>query len=507
MKKSSIFIALGSFATGLILAAFIFVYLPSSEEAPQAVTQSPRSQDLSPNLYASEPSAAAQYRRTDLNFAEIAERISPAVVYIEAEKVERVNIRGFFDDFPLDDFWKRFFNEPEDRETERRSTSSGTGFFITSDGYLVTNNHVVENSVRVTVTSLDGKQYKAEVIGMDGETDLALVKVDVEDFAYAELGDSDSLKVGEWVVAIGNPLGLTHTVTAGIVSAKGRLFPQNVINLTYQDFIQTDAAINRGNSGGPLLNMAGEVIGINTLIFGPTGGNIGIGFAISSDLAKKVVDQLREQGRVVRGFLGVTVYAVTEDTKDIHQVEEARGAVVDDVEEGSPADKAGLQRYDVITEVQGEPVEDQNDLTFKIAEIRPGTKVDLTVVRDGRSRTVEVKIAEKGSQEEPVDTREPSETELGLGVDEMTPRIARRYGYQTTEGLLITEIKPGSEAARKGLQRGDLILDADKQPMKTVRDLEKTIDKKKPGEVVLLRIRREGRGGTQDFIVTLRIPE
>ena len=506
MKKSSVLIALGSFFAGLILAAFIFVYMPSSEEAPQTLSQEPAAPELSSNLYAAE-APSPQVRKTDLDFPEIAARISPAVVYIEAEKVQRVQVRGFFDDLPLDDFWRRFFNEPEDRETERRSTSSGTGFFINPDGYLITNNHVVENSVKVTVTDLEGKDYQAEVIGTDAETDLALLKVEGRNFPFANLGDSESLQVGEWVVAIGNPLGLTHTVTAGIVSAKGRLFPQELINLTYQDFIQTDAAINRGNSGGPLLNMNGDVIGINAIIFGPSGGNIGIGFAISSDLAKKVIGQLRENGRVVRGYLGVTVYAVTEDTKEIHQVKEARGAVVDEVEEDSPAAKADLQRYDVITEVDGQPVEDQNDLTFKIAEIKPGTKVNVTVVRDGKEQTIPIKIAEKGTREEPAEPEEPSGTELGLGVDEMTPRLARRYGYRTTEGLVITEIKQGSEAARKGLQRGDLILDADKVPMKTVKDLEKIINKKKAGQVVLLRIRREGRSSNQDFIVTLRIPE
>jgi len=504
MKKTSILIALGSFIAGLILAAFVFVYIPGSDDTELA-TQVKSQAELTSHLYADTPTPAPQ-SRTDMNFAEIAERISPAVVFIQAEKVQKVRTRGFFDDFPLDDFWRRFFNEPDQRETERRSTSSGTGFFITQDGYLVTNNHVVEGAVDVTVTLKDGKDFRAEIIGTDAETDLAVVRIEGNDFPHAELGDSQALKVGEWVVAIGNPLGLNNTVTAGIVSAKGRLFPQEVINLSYQDFIQTDAAINRGNSGGPLLNMKGEVIGINTLIFGPTGGNIGIGFAISSDLAKKVIDQLKDSGRVVRGYLGVGVYAVTDETKEIMEVEEAHGAWVDEVTEGSPADKAGLQRYDVIVAIDGEPIKDSMDLTFKVAAIKPGTKVDLTIIREGAERTVEVKIGERNAQEPAEPEESTSGTELGLGVDEMTPRIARRYGYRTTEGLVITEIKPGSEADRKGLQVGDLILEADKQKMESVSDLEKIIDKKKAGQVVLLRIRREQRG-SQDFIVTLRIPE
>ena len=504
MKKTSIIIALSSFFAGLVLAAFVFVYTPKSDTQPADQISGPKS-EISTNLYAAEP-RMSQMGRPDQNFAEIAERISPAVVYIVAEKVEKVQSRSFFDN-SFEDFWKRFFNEPESQETERRSTTSGTGFFIGADGYVVTNNHVVEKAVAVTVTLLNGKDYKAEVIGTDEETDLALIRIKGDDFPYTNFGNSDALKVGEWVVAIGNPLGLNHTVTAGIVSAKGRLFPQEVINLTYQDFIQTDAAINRGNSGGPLLNMAGEVIGINTLIFGPGGGNIGIGFAISSDLANKVIDQLKEEGRVVRGYLGVSVLAVEEDTMDILQVDEAVGAYILSVEADSPADKVNLQKYDVIIGVNGEPVKDPVELTFKVAEIKPGSKVGLDIIRDGKKQTLQVKIGEKNAQEI-TKTEEASGTELGLGVDEMTPRIARRFGYQTTEGLVITEIKPNSEADKKGLRQGDLILEADKKKLESVSDLEKIIDKKKPGQVVLLQIRREGgRGGSQDFIVTLRIPE
>lgn len=503
MKKTSVIIALTSFIAGLMLAGFVFMNYPKTDDVPQVSQGMQPASEMSSRLYA-EDRPAAQTVRTDLNFADIAERISPAVVYIEAEKLEKVQARGF--DSPFEDFWRRFFDEPGDREQERRSTSSGAGFLISQDGFCVTNNHVVEHSIEIRVISLEGKEFKAEVIGTDAESDLALIKIKGKDFPYVALGNSEALKVGEWVVAIGNPLGLNHTVTAGIVSAKGRLFPD--LNLPYQDFVQTDAAINRGNSGGPLLNMSGEVIGINTLIFGSTGGNIGIGFAISSDLAKKVITQLKENGRVIRGWLGVSVVALTEDTKDTFEVEEAQGAWIYTVEENSPAEKAKLQKYDVITAVNGVPVEDSNDLTFKIAETKPGTKIDMTIVRDGKEQTVAVKVGEKG-EGEPEKPEAASGTELGLGVTEMTPRIARQYGYRSTEGLVITEITPGSEADRKGLQMGDLILEADRKKMEAVKDLEKIIDDKKPGQVVLLNVRREGRGrgGSQDFIVTLRIPE
>lgn len=499
--RKTLLITLVSFLAGLTLAAFIFVYVPKSDAGKVLQAQNP-AEELSNNLYAEEK-AAPQRSRTDVEFASIADKISPAVVYIEAEKVERVRVNNFFNS-PFD-FWDRFFDIPrdrQDREQEQHSMASGSGFFISPDGYLVTNNHVVEKAVEVTVTTLSEKQYKAEVIGTDPETDTALLKVDAEDLPYAEFGSSEALQVGEWVLAIGNPLGLTHTVTAGIVSAKGRLIPN--LNLTYQDFIQTDAAINMGNSGGPLLNARGEVIGINTIIFAPSGGNIGIGFAISSDLAKKIIPQLRENGKVVRGYLGIGAYSVTEDVLDVLQVEEKTGAWIAKVDTDSPADKAGLQDYDVIMAVDGRPVKDANDLTFKIAEIKPGSRVDLTIMRDGKEKTVSVKIGEKdeSSVEEP-----EAKTGKGIGitVQEMTARLARRYGYEIQEGVVIVEIEPYSQAARAGLKVGDVIIEADRQETVTVKDLERILDKKRAGESVLLRIHR--RGSSDSFMVTIRIPE
>ncbi len=500
MRKTSL-IALISFFAGLILAAFIFVYVPRGNEGNILQAQIP-AEEMSANLYAAE-STVPQRIRADLDFASIADKISPAVVYIVAEKVEKVRVRGFFNS-PFE-FWDRFFDAPrdkQDREQEQHSMSSGSGFFISPDGYLVTNNHVVEKAVEVTVTTLSEKQYKAKVIGTDPETDTALLKVDADNLPFAEFGSSEELNVGDWVLAIGNPLGLNHSVTAGIVSAKGRLIP--TLNLTYQDFIQTDAAINMGNSGGPLLNTQGEVIGINTIIFAPSGGNIGIGFAISSDLASKVIPQLRESGKVVRGYLGIGAYSVTDDVLAVLQVKEKSGAWIAKVDPESPAEKAGLQDYDVITAVDGKLVKDSNDLTFKIAEIQPDSRIDLTIMRDGKEKTVNVKIGEKNKD----DVGEPEvKTGKGIGitVQELTPRLAQRYRYEIDEGVVIVEIEPYSQAAKAGLKVGDVIVEADRKETVSVKDLEKILDKKKAGEAVLFRVHR--RGSLDDFMVTIRIPE
>jgi len=298
MKKITI-ISLISFAAGLILAAFLFVYYPKNE--PQtAFLQETESAPLSSNLYASPP----QQPNAKLDFAAVAEKISPAVVSITSTRVEkRKTSSNLFNDSPFDDFWDRFFGTPRGQEQEYRQEVRGTGFFISSDGYILTNNHLVEKAIEIKIKSLQGEEYEAEVIGADPQTDLALIKVKGKNLPYTELGKSEELKVGEWVLAIGNPLGFANTVTAGIVSAKGRLIRGIINELPYQDFIQTDAAINRGNSGGPLVNMRGKVIGINSMIFSPSGGSIGIGFAISSKLAKNIVSQLKENGRVIRGYI------------------------------------------------------------------------------------------------------------------------------------------------------------------------------------------------------------
>lgn len=500
--KKILLVSLISFCLGLMLAGYIFVYLPE-KDSPSSYLQKPAEASLSTALYAAPPAQT----RVVLDFSEIADKVGPAVVEIEAEKVERR--RAFGGDI-FEDFWRFFGNpldRPRDKEEEYRYDSRGSGFLISADGYVLTNNHIVEKAVKVRVTTLDSKEYSAEVIGTDPLTDLALLKVKGKDLPFAELGDSAQLKAGEWVLAIGNPMGFEHTVTAGIVSAKGRQLGLAANGPYYQDFIQTDAAINPGNSGGPLVNVRGEVVGINSMISTTSGGNIGIGFAIPSNLAKKVVTQLKEKRRVIRGYLGVRgIYDIDEDSKKVLDLKSTQGAMIQEVEPGTPADKAGFKRYDVIVEVDSKPVKDANDLLFKIAEIEPGTKVEIKVVREGKEKILTATITERSSTEASA-TQESSDKDLGFRVTELTPRLAQRYGLRTQEGLLVIEISRYSEADRKGMESGDIILEADRKEVTQVSDLESVLKRKEPGDSLMLLVRTESRRSAQDRIVILNIPE
>lgn len=503
MKKTSITIALVSFGLGLLIAGSIFMFVPDKDIQEAAVNE-PVSSTLASPLYAAAPTSAVQ-AKPDQDFTGIAERLGPAVVSILAEKVEKRSAFGFDD--PFDDFWNRFFDSPRqrDREQEYRARSQGTGFFISADGYILTNNHIVENAVKVTVTSLDGDEYTAEVVGTDAKTDLALLKVKTSGHAFASLGDSTRLKVGEWVLAIGNPLGMAHTVTAGIVSAKGRQLP-GMNAPTYQDFIQTDASINRGNSGGPLVNMQAEVVGVTSMIYSPSGGSIGIGFAIPSNLAEKVIAQLKDQGKVVRGYLGITILPVNEDLRKLLKLESKQGAVINSVTEDSPAAKAELKTYDVVLKLGDQPIKDATDLMFKVADLKPGTRIDLTIIRDGKQIIVPVKIGTLDNEEEPA-ASESTENDIGISVTQLTSGLAERYGLQTQEGLLVTDVRRYSEAEDKGIRKGDIILEANQKAVKTVRQLQSALKDLKAGDPIMLLIRRENNRTFQDAIVVLRIPE
>ena len=495
--RKVVWISLASFALGILLAGYIFVYLPDKKAETRSFLEQPAA---SGGLFAGE----APQVRPDLDFVKVSDKVGPAVVKIECEKVERQSAMGM-PDMPGDDFWERFFGSPRQRPQEYKSTVQGTGFFISADGYILTNNHIVESAQKTKVFTVQGDEFAAKIIGTDPKTDVALIKIEAKNNPYAELGDSSKVQVGEWVLAIGNPLGMEHTVTAGIVSAKGRQLGLGDNN--YEDFIQTDAAINRGNSGGPLVNMKGEVIGINSNILTPTGGSIGIGFAIPANMAKKVVLQLKEKGKVVRGWLGVSILTqpIDEDTRKLLNLPSRKGALLNSVEANSPAEKAGMKQYDVVIAMDGQPINDNNDLRMKIADIKPGTKIDLKIIRDGKERTITAVIAELEETTEKAGATNETR-DVGLSVTALTPRLAQRYGLRTPKGLIITEITPGSDAHRKGLQPTDIILEVNREKVATEEDWNAIVSKKKSGDALLLLVRREADGQSQDFIVTIRIP-
>ena len=504
--KKYVWIAVSSFALGLLLAGYVFLYHPERNAAPADAfaKATPASPAPASNLFGS----PLPQEKATLDFVSIAEKIGPAVVRIEAERREQTPSQGFGNDWPFgDDFFNRIFPQPRQGQPETRTVPvGGTGFFISADGYILTNNHMVEKdkTTQITVTTLAGDEYDAKIIGTDPGTDLALIKIEAKNQPFAELGDSSLVKVGEWVLAIGNPLGMNNTVTAGIVSYKGR----SIDTQSYQDFIQTDAAINRGNSGGPLINLKGEVIGITSSILtsGFEGNNIGIGFAIPSNIAKKVVVQLKDKGRVIRGRLGVSIYPreLTEGMVKRLQLKSKAGALISSVESDSPAEKAQIKQYDFIVQVNGEPVKNGDDLRFKIADIQPGSKVNLVLIRDGKEVKAVATVDELNPEREKGQIASPDK-DIGVSVIALSPSSARRYGVKTTEGLLITDVRQGSEADRENLAAGMIILEVNRKKMTSVKDFDDILKRTASGDEVILLVRQETDTRSQDFIATVKV--
>jgi serine protease Do len=378
--------------------------------------------------------------------------VSPAVVNISTTQVVKFNRPRMRNPFgqqdPFDEFFNNFFGRMP-KEQKRRSL--GSGFIVSSDGYILTNNHVVEKADEVTVTLLDKEEFKAKVVGTDPKIDIALIKIDAKKkLIYVTLGDSDKLEVGEWVVAIGNPFGLGHTVTAGIVSAKGRIIGSG----PYDDFIQTDASINPGNSGGPLFNLKGEVVGINTAI---VQGGQGIGFATPVQLARSVLDQLKEKGKVTRGWLGVYIQPLTPDAAENLGISGRRGALVSDVTSGGPAEKAGIRSGDVIVGFNGKEIRDEHELPQAVASTKPGKTVDVRLLRDGKETTVAVTIAEMAGEPGKPAGGHDLPKNLGLTVQDITPEIAQRFQIEDTKGVVVTDVEDGSPADEAGFNEGDII--------------------------------------------------
>jgi serine protease Do len=430
------------------------------------------------------------------NFAKLAEMAGPAVVNIRTVKT----IKGggpVFRHFqrgprgrehPFNDFFEKFFGEEMQREYKQPSL--GSGFIIDKKGYVVTNNHVIEGADQIKVKLDDDHEFDAEVVGRDPNTDLALLKINSEkDLPVLKLGDSDNLKIGHWVVAIGSPFGLERTVTAGIVSAKGRVIGSG----PYDDFIQTDASINPGNSGGPLLNMDGEVVGINTAIIA---SGTGIGFAIPVNLAKDIIAQLKSEGEVTRGWLGVAIQDLTREMAEYYGLKDRKGVLVADVFKGDPADKAGIQAKDIILGVNDQRVETSRQLTSMIAGLKVGETATVEVFRDGKKKTFSVKLAKRNDAK--LSARgTPSEREkeeLGIRVTELTTEMAQRFNLGDTTGVVVVGVGPGSKGAEAGVQVGDIIKEINHQAIETVNDYTEAVQKIKSGDSINLFVWRKNAG-------------
>jgi serine protease Do len=370
-----------------------------------------------------------------------------------------------------------------------KRTSLGSGVIATTDGYILTNNHVVEDADEINITLATFEEYEAKIIGRDPKSDLALIKIEAEkELPAVAFGSSDQLRVGDWVLAIGNPFGLQQTVTAGIVSAKGR----SINNGTYGNFIQTDASINPGNSGGPLFNLKGEMVGVNTAIFSRTGGNIGIGFAIPANMAKTVMQQLKEHGKVIRGWLGVMIQHVTPELADNFGLDRPIGALVGQVVPDSPADKAGIKAGDVIIEFNGKEVSQMSMLPAMVAQTPVGEEAKVLIIRDSKKQAIPVIIGKMDEEETLVDSDHSIDgIELGLTVQELSPELADSLGIAEVSGLIVTDVESGSSAAEAGIKRGDIIQEINRQQVTSIADYKKILQQAKNKKSILLLVKRD----------------
>jgi serine protease Do len=434
------------------------------------------------------------------SFADLADQVSPSVVNITTSTTVAGVNQGpapiVPEGSPLEDFFKDFLDRQDRGQRPRQSSALGSGFVISADGYIVTNNHVIDKADEIEIEFFSGEKLKAELVGTDPKTDIALLKVDApEDLPFVPFGDSDEARVGDWVLAVGNPLGQGFSVSAGIVSQRGR-----ELQGAYDDFIQTDAAINKGNSGGPLFNTSGEVIGVNTAILSPSGGSIGIGFSMASNVVTRVVDQLQEFGETRRGWLGVRIQDVSEDVAEALELSSARGALVTDVPDG-PGKESGIEAGDVIVTFDGRVVEDTRELVRIVGNTSVGKAVDVDIIREGEEITLAVTLGrreEAEAQAVPVaiDRVDPDEKEImGMTVAVLTPELREQLGLdEDTSGLVVKEVSEDSDAFEKGLRAGDLIVEAGQQKIDNLGDLEERIEEAKEAgrKSFLMLIRRQG---------------
>jgi serine protease Do len=434
-------------------------------------------------------------------FVEVAKKVQPSVVNVTTEKTITMKPwdrygEDFFKGSPFEDFFKGFGITPREKGKEYRhkQRSGGSGVIVDKEGYILTNNHVVEGADKIKVRLNDGREFTAILKGQDSRTDLAVLHIKAKDLPVATLGDSDKLEVGEWAIAIGSPFGLEHTVTVGVISAKGRT---GLGTGTYEDFIQTDASINPGNSGGPLINIDGEVVGINAMIIQP---GTGIGFAIPINMAKQILSDLIKQGKVVRPWLGISVQDLTPEMAEQFQVKEKEGVLVAQVHQGTGAEKAGLVSGDIIKSVEDKTIKNVSELIKEIQKKKVGQKVKLGLVRDGKPTTLEVTTSAMPDKPEAIKEKEIEE-KLGARVQELTPQLAARYriSNEIKRGVVVISVEDGSPADELGLQEGDVILEINRKKIETIKDFEKAIKDINIEKGIVFRLHRRGNSFYHSF--------
>jgi serine protease Do len=496
-KKLGLFVVVA-----FILGAFFTVVLTSQFDWTNEVIASSDN-----NLAIEEPTKTAPTTKpitqqqenliAQLNgvFVQAAEKVKPSVVTVFSEKVIKIQRRNPLEYFFGDEYFRQFFDQGKPQNEEYVQRGMGSGVIVKTDGIVLTNYHVVKEADDIRVKLTNGEEYEGEVVGTDPKTDLAIVKIKADNLSAATLGNSDIMKVGEWVLAIGSPFSenLRFTVTKGIVSATGRKGLGLADGEGFENFIQTDAPINPGNSGGPLVNLYGEVIGINTAIVTPSGGFAGIGFAIPINMAGKVMNDLITKGKVVRGWLGVKIQSVDKDMARSLNLKANEGAIVVDVTPNSPAEKGGIRSSDIIIEFNGKEVNNSDQLKFLVADVIPGQTIDVLVNRDGKEKTLRVKVGELGGETLTTPVVTEAAEKIGLEVATLTDENSRQLGYKLGSGVLIVKVDPTKNAARKGLREGDLIIEVNRKPVTNVVEFNEVLQNVNPGKAPALFLIQRGR--------------
>jgi serine protease Do len=455
------------------------------------------SRPTSPSITTYPPHVSQTLRGESMAFSDIVRSVSPAVVNISTKKTVKGDsspFSHFFD--PFEDLFEHF-----EMPRKKREMSLGSGVLVSSDGFIITNSHVVEKADEIKVTLMDKREFKGKIVGSDSKTDIAVIKIKADGLPSIQWGDSDTMQVGEFVLAFGNPFGFSHTVTMGIVSAVGRA---NVGIADYEDFIQTDAAINPGNSGGPLVNIQGKLIGVNAAIFSRTGGYQGIGFAVPSNMAESVMNQLRDEGKVTRGWIGVTIQDITPELAKEFGIKKPAGALVSDVFKGSPAKRSGLKRGDVIIELNGRKVKDVVSLRNMVAQSKVGSTINMKIIRSKKDHTLKVNVTELPENIAKLTSKKPEENMVennaltGFSVTDLTPGIAKQLGISRDEnGVVIVRVEPYSAAEEAGLKKGDVIQEMNRKVINNLRDFNNIASSITEGDTVLLFI---NRGGSRIYI-------